>query len=560
MLLFVLIGVILCGCSTLVGQESNQSRPSQQSISDVPASYRQTLEHYQVGSDATSAIEYLRSLTEDERIEQVVEQWISKLESPKFQVRQSAENGIVSVGPAAIKLIRQAAEEGDTETRFRAKRCIKAISDQHERILSAAVGVLVYDPAPVPSAEERFSTVVGLIRDLPLSGSMDYTLQLAAKSIADETTKSSIVAGTSDENPSVRIACVQALPQCMSKAELAQFQKILTDSNPMVALEAIQAIGFTNPRQSAKHLVSLLDTDEPLIRNTAVSLLRSISGNYFEYQYDANDDKRQTAVQRWSDWLSQTEIDSSMFRRLGEQEGAAPRGYLVSVTGSRVQEYDLSGKQVWESIADVYDAQVAVKGQIVVCERSQDRVRVIDRTGKTLRTLSGLDSPADAEILLNGNYLVAEGSGKVTEHSPTGTVLRVMSGLTTPFDADRLSNGNTLVADSGNDRIVEFDPAGNIVWEKNDLSFPNNVFRLNDGRTLYTTFRSARVVMLDAQGEKIWEQRLPNAILYSVYCDGSKIYVADGASSKIWQLGMDGLIEGETKLPVSFCDVSFVTK
>ena len=558
MLLFILIGVILCSCSTIVGQESNQSR---QSVSEVPTSYLKTLEQYGIRGDVTSVVEYLQSLTENERIEQEVKQWLSQLESSKFQVRQSAESGIVAVGPAAIRLVQQAAADGDTETQFRAGRCIQAILEKHDRILFAAVGVLVYDPAPVPTATERLSTIIKLIRDLPLSVEIDYALQRTVRTIADESTKSLIAAGTSDENQSVRIACVQSLPRCMSEDELTPFQNLLIDSNPLVALEAIHAFGFTKPKQSAEHLVSLLDVDEPLVRSTAVSLLRNVSGKYFVYQFDASDEKRQAAIQRWNDWLSQTEIDGNKFRGLGKQENGRPRGFLVSVTGSRVQEYDLTGQQVWEFISDVYDAQAVSKDQIVVCERGQGRVRLVDRKGETLRTLSGLNSPSDAQILWNGDFLIAEGDGRVTERSPAGAVIRVIAGLKTPFDVDRLSNGNTLVADSGNDRIVEIDPAGNIVWEKAGLSFPNNVFRLNDGRTLYTTFRSSRVVMLDAHGEKIWEQRLPNAVLYSVYCDGSQIYVADGASSKIWQLDMNGLILGETKLPVSsFCDVSFVTK
>ena len=147
-----------------------------------------------------------------------------------------------------------------------------------------------------------------------------------------------------------------------------------------------------------------------------------------------------------------------------------------------------------------------------------------------------------------------------TEHDKRGRIVRSFDGLSNPFDVDRLDNGNTIVADSGNNRLVEFGPTGKIVWEKNDLAFPNNVFRMPDNRTLYTTYSTGNVVMLDADGEEQWRTSIENGTLYSVYCGGSEIYVADGSNQKIVVLDMNGKPRREINIGISFCDIGFITE
>ena len=207
--------------------------------------------------------------------------------------------------------------------------------------------------------------------------------------------------------------------------------------------------------------------------------------------------------------------------------------------------------------ANLYDAQPCSGNRVLVTERSLGRVRLLDvATGRELRSVEGLNSPTDAELLDNGNVLVLHGIGKVTEHDPQGRVIRTFEGLNNPFDVDRLINGNTLVADSGNNRLVELDLDGKIVWEQRELAFPNNVFRLQNGNTLFTTYTTGSVVMLAPDGKEVWSKQIVRGTLYSVYCGGNEIYVSDAGNGKVWILDMDGREIRKVDLQFSFRSTS----
>ena len=518
--------------------------------------YRQTLEEFGVASDAKSANEFLISLFPTDVTRQEIESLIQALSSPTYQRRELAARQLVSKGPVALKQLIEAANNGDTETRFRSLRCIRSIETVHQRLVTAAIEVLKLDSADRPPPRDRLATI---FRWLNETSQNRKQLIGAPKYFVDETCREEIQKWLQHDNEDIQVAAVQALPECHSESELKQFRSRLESRNPKVSLAAIKTIGFLEPEISTKRLIDYLSHRDKLVRQASISILRTVTTKYFRYRADGNNSVQRRAINKWKSWVATNAITPDHFKRIHSNESLSPTGFLVSVASSQVCQFDLAGELVWKQPAAIYDAQYINKDEVIIAERNRNLVRVINRDGETQLRIENVASPSDVEMLDNGNILVLSGNGRLYEFADEKLVTK-FSGLESPFDADRLPNGDTIVADSGNNRIVIFDPQGKVIWEKNELQFPNNVHRLADGRILYTTYTSGDVVMLDSDGAELWRHNIPQSTLFSVYAAENQIFVADGSNSKIWVLGNDGKPIRNIELPVNFCDVDFITR
>jgi hypothetical protein len=114
--------------------------------------------------------------------------------------------------------------------------------------------------------------------------------------------------------------------------------------------------------------------------------------------------------------------------------------------------------------------------------------------------LEQLNSPNSAELLANGDVLIADESNnraiEVTHvyGSPSTIVATFTAGGTAGAMAfaSRLPSGNTLLTDAGNNRVVEVDSTDTVVWEfstsarpgSNPAPAPTRAVRLANGDTL----------------------------------------------------------------------------
>lgn len=538
----------------VVPQQDGQKRAFQQAQFE---SYRNILVEYDLDPSARGAQQFLRSMFPNEQTSQEIENYIAALNGAKFADRVNAEKKLATMGPPALQRLKQAVKNGGPETIMRARRASETIEKYTGVLLNAAINVLKYDPADEPAASDRLETFFELCRKV--NGlSLESELKQAIIFLAEPILKDQILAGVEDQNALVRISCIRAMKHCLSGAELEGFVHLLSSDDDFDSLAAIESFGFLDPTEAVQLIISRhLNSTDREVRLIAINFLRAMTMQNFGYGVDAGAEQRAQVIQKWEAWFAESKpISKDSFDRTTAETNQEPKGFLISVNNKGVRQYDFEGKKVLELAGDTYDARQINSDLMLVTFRNLGEVRLI-REGRTIQTVSQLNSPSDAEYLPNGNILVAHGTGKVTEHDSTGQVVKTFQGFSNPFDCDRLPNGNTIVADSSNNRIVEVDSTGQVVWECRGLKFPNNVFRLPDGRTLYTTYTSGIVALLGADGTELWSYKIKNGTLYSVYCAKGKIYVSDGANRKIWILDMAGELIHGVAVPESFCDVSF---
>jgi len=150
-------------------------------------------------------------------------------------------------------------------------------------------------------------------------------------------------------------------------------------------------------------------------------------------------------------------------------------------------------------------------GHVLIADQGNQRIIEVRREDNSIVWQYGengvagagvdqLNSPNSAQLLANGNVLIADESNnraiEVTHvyGSPSTIVATFTAGGSAGAMAfaSRLPTGNTLLTDAGNNRIVEVDSTDTIVWQfstsdrpgSNSAPAPTRAVRLANGNTL----------------------------------------------------------------------------
>jgi hypothetical protein len=134
---------------------------------------------------------------------------------------------------------------------------------------------------------------------------------------------------------------------------------------------------------------------------------------------------------------------------------------------------------------------------------------------------SPLNNPNSAELLANGNILIAdENNNRTIEVNRAGQIVWSYSqGLAFAAFASRLPNGDTLITDSGHARILEVSPDNKIVWQyytnttagSNSNPLPTNAVRLANGNTIISDQFNDRVLVVDRSGNTVFQYGTTNS-------------------------------------------------
>ncbi len=204
------------------------------------------------------------------------------------------------------------------------------------------------------------------------------------------------------------------------------------------------------------------------------------------------------------------------------------RVFLVNRQGHIVWQYGLAGvagsghNQLNTPVqaAEVRHFQRRRGLLVMITDQGNQRVIVVDRqkrllwqygtTGASGNGFNQLNNPNSAQLLDNGNVLIAdENNNRAIEVSSVdNTIVQTFTAggtLNGVAFASRLPGGNTLITDSNNNRIVEVDGHDHIVWQyttnlmagSNPNPLPTRAVRLRNGHTLISDQFNERVIEID---------------------------------------------------------------
>lgn len=139
-------------------------------------------------------------------------------------------------------------------------------------------------------------------------------------------------------------------------------------------------------------------------------------------------------------------------------------------------------------------------------------------TGVAGNAANQLNNPNSAEVLDNGNILIAdENNNRAIEITPRGWLVKQFTAQGTVSGAafaSRLDNGDTLITDSNNNRIVEVNGDDEVVWQyltntspgSNPAPLPTRAVRLKNGDTLISDQFNDRVIEITPTGQIVFQQ------------------------------------------------------
>lgn len=79
----------------------------------------------------------------------------------------------------------------------------------------------------------------------------------------------------------------------------------IADRDPSVKIPAIKAHAGQRNKGVVAQLVADLDNDDPAVRFYAITALRNITGQTFDYRYYDDEFQRRDALAKWQSWLEE---------------------------------------------------------------------------------------------------------------------------------------------------------------------------------------------------------------------------------------------------------------
>jgi hypothetical protein len=171
----------------------------------------------------------------------------------------------------------------------------------------------------------------------------------------------------------------------------------------------------------------------------------------------------------------------------------------------------------------------------LITDQSNERVIEVDKhtkqvvwqygtTGQTGSGFNQLNNPNSAELLPNGNILIAdENNSRVIEVTRAHNIVWQIGsnrGLNIVAFASRLPNGNTLITDSGNNRIVEVTHGKQVVFQyatnteagSNSTPNPTNAVELANGDISIADQFNNRALIIDRDKTTDFQYGMLNVI------------------------------------------------
>jgi len=432
-----------------------------------PSPEENILRKASVAVDGDGLLTFFRQRTPGDAERKRIGEIIKRLGADDFDDRERAAKELRKVGGRATPLVRAAAASTDAEVAVRAKAFLKEVDA----------------PAPLPAvAAARLlarrgsaGAVPVLLNYFPFADDGAVEDEVLATLLAltpDGKADPALAAALDDSSPIKRAAAAYVLGRNGDAAQRDAVRKRLKDADAGVRWQAARGLLGAHDRAAVPCLVGLLAEGPFDAAWRSEELLRRLAGDAAPAVWlDDSAEGRRKCRDAWAAWWKDKgdKVDMSSYK-----EADRPLGYTLGVeynTG-RVWECDLDGSIRWEirDLEGPMDAQVLSDGNVLIAEADARRVTERDLKGKVVWEKKINGEPNGCQRLADGNTFVstydrppfpAMNSTRALEIAPEGTTVRdiKLSNGVVGFNAIRRARTGRFYY-AGDSDICESDATG----------------------------------------------------------------------------------------------------
>ncbi|UCG68510.1 MAG: hypothetical protein JSV09_11955 [Thermoplasmata archaeon] len=241
----------------------------------------------------------------------------------------------------------------------------------------------------------------------------------------------------------------------------------------------------------------------------------------------------------------------------GKGNSGAKNNYLIvessasGVSDGAVRIRSSNGKISWEmtELNTPCEAEMLGNGNRLIAETYAMRVIEVDPLGNVVKTVS-TETIYGITVLDDGNYLLAGLDGVWEVDSITGEVLWDYP-LFFAYDAIKLPDNTYVITDFDSNIVLQVDIYENIIKTYTGcygISFinPTDIDLLSNGNYLISDYNNRRTVELNPNGAPEWQynaggpihdsDRLPNGNTLITDATNERVYEVDYYGKRTWQL------------------------
>jgi HEAT repeat protein len=235
-----------------------------------------------------------RPLADEDKIQTLIRQ----LNHSNLATREKASGELVSLGTAAIPLLRQALKDPDeNEIAHRAKRCLEAITTP---TLPAAAARLVAQRKPASAAEVLLAYLPFADDEVVLG---EVRTALVAVAARDGKLDKTVLAALEDPVPIRRVVAAEVVCQAGGSKQVATVRKLLRDPKPTVRLRIALALAAFREEAAIPVLIASVGELPPAQGKPAEEFLIRLAGEEAPAAPLGTDEAgRQKCREAWAAW------------------------------------------------------------------------------------------------------------------------------------------------------------------------------------------------------------------------------------------------------------------
>ncbi len=407
--------------------------------------------------DGPDILDYFRKRTLKQPDPKEIATLVMQMGDEDFPTREKAFAALATMGPGALAGLKEGENNASLEVR-------KRIAELKQRIDTKAEPTLQAAAARVLAKLKTEGTADGLMAFLPFASDPmvidEICKTLGAVAMRDGKVEPVILKSLADPIAVKRGAAGEALARAGVKDEFPRVKKLFADKDMTVRLRVCLAMMTAKDPDLVPVMIDLLSELTPNQLWPVEEALIRLAGEKSPNVGLGNDAaSRKACRDAWSKWY-ETNAKTIDMAKLGE---ATPYlGYTLIVQFNNLGGAGANMSEIYE-----LDKQKNVRWKFTIP--------------------GGQNAVADAQVINNGNVLVAEFQfQRVTERDLKGEVKWEYRCGGNPFTVQRLPNGNTFIGMQG--RLVEIDRNKNEVWAYQRPNF--DMFRarkLPNGEVAFAT-------------------------------------------------------------------------